>query len=184
MADIKKMFHQVMVNQRDRDALRFIWKSNRDENFQHIQINVHLFGKADPPCCCIWALNKTASDKIIKIASPTEEAITNNFYMDDYLYLFHTVKDAIKVPNDITNALSEGGFHLTKWVSNDQQILKALPSQEVSSTLINLDFDDISIERALGIIWNPGTDALQIKVIAKDIPITKRGILMISGTMT
>ena len=88
------------------------------------------------------------------------------------------------MPNDITNALSEGGFHLTKWVSNDQQILKALPSQEVSSTLINLDFDDISIERALGIIWNPGTDALQIKVIAKDIPITKRGILMISGTMT
>ena len=33
--------------------------------------------------------------------------------------------------------------------------LKGL-TQEVSSTLINLDFDDISIERALGILWNPG----------------------------
>ena len=82
----------------------------------------------------------------------------------------------MKVSNDVTNALSEGGFLLTKWVSNDQQILKALPSQEVSSTLINLDFDDISIERALGILWNPGTDVLQIKVTAKDVPLTKRGI--------
>ena len=35
MADIDKMFHQLMVNQRDRDTLRFIWRSNRDENFQN-----------------------------------------------------------------------------------------------------------------------------------------------------
>ena len=97
--------------------------------------------------------------------------------MDDYLDSFHTVQEAIKVSNDVTNALSEGGFHLTKWVSKDQQILKALPSQEVSSTLINLDFDDISIEGALGILGNPGTDALQIKVTAKDVALTKRGIL-------
>ena len=97
--------------------------------------------------------------------------------MDDYLDSFHTVQEAIKISNDVANALSEGEFHLKKWVSNDQQILKALPSQEVSSTLINLDFDDISIERALGILWNPGTDALQIKATAKDVPLTKRGIL-------
>ena len=55
--------------------------------------------------------------------------------------------------NNVTNALSEGGFCLTKWVTNDQQILKALSSQEVSSKLINLYFDDISIERALGILY-------------------------------
>ena len=59
------MFHHVMVNQRDRDALRFIWRNNRDENFQDIQMNVPLFGKVNSPCYCIWALNKTASDKSI-----------------------------------------------------------------------------------------------------------------------
>ena len=65
--------------------------------------------------------------------------------MDDYLDSFHTVQEEIKVSNDVTNALSKGGFRQTQWVSNDQQILKTLPSQEVSSKLINLDFDDISI---------------------------------------
>ena len=59
-----------------------------------------------------------------------------------------------------------------QWPTN----LKGL-TQEVSLTLIKLDFDDISIERALGILWNPGTDPLQIKVTAKDAPLTKRGIL-------
>ena len=34
MVDIEKIFHQVMVNQTD--SLRFIWRSNRDENFQDI----------------------------------------------------------------------------------------------------------------------------------------------------
>ena len=103
--------------------------------------------------------------------------------MDDYLDSFHAVQETIKVSNDVINALSEGGFRLTKWVSNDQQILKALPSQEVSSTLINLDFDDISIERALGFLWNPGTDVLQIKVTAKDVPLTKRGILSYTSSI-
>ena len=140
-------------------------------------MNVHMFGKVDLPCCSIWALNKTASDNIAKTVSRTEEVITDSFYMDDYLDSFYTVQEAIKVLNDVTNALSEEGFRLAKWASNDQQILKAIPSQEVSSTLINLDFDDISIERALGILWNPGTDALQIKATAKDVPLTKRGIL-------
>ena len=81
--------------------------------------------------------------------------------MDDYFDSFHTVQEAIKVSTDVINALSEEGFRLTKWISNDQQISQALPSQEVSSTLINLDFDDISIERALEILWNPGTNASQ-----------------------
>ena len=46
--------------------------------------------------------------------------------MDDYLDSFHTVQEAIKISNDVANALSDGGFHLKKWASNNQQILKAL----------------------------------------------------------
>ena len=77
-------------------------------------MNVKLFGKVNSPCCCIWALNKTVSDNIVKIISRAEEAITDNFYMDDYLDSFHTVQEAIKVSNVVANVLSEGGFHLTK----------------------------------------------------------------------
>ena len=62
-------------------------------------------------------------------------------------------------------------------------MLKAFPSKEVSLSLINLDFDDIWIERALRILWNPGTNALQIKVTTKDVPLTKRGILSYTSSI-
>ena len=104
-----------------------------------------MFGKVDSPCCCIWSLNKTASDNIVKIVNRADEAITGNCYMDDYLDSFYTVQEAIKLSNDVTNTLSERGFRLVKRVTNDQQILKALPSEEIPPILINLDFDDISI---------------------------------------
>ena len=47
--------------------------------------------------------------------------------MDDYLDSFHTVQETIKVSNNVTNVLNEGGFGLTKWVFNDKQILKQYP---------------------------------------------------------
>ena len=138
-------------------------------------MNVHLFGKVDSPCCRIWALNQTASGNIVKSVSRAKEAITDNFYVDDYLDSSHTVQEAIKVSNEVANDLSERGFRLTRWLFNDQQIVKAISSQEVSSTLINLYFDDVSIERSLGILWNPGTDVLQITT--KYVSLNKRGIL-------
>ena len=117
------MFYQVMVKQRGRDALRFVWRRNRDEKFQDTQMNVQFFGKVDSPGCCIWVLNKTISHNIVKIAISAKESITDNFYIDDYLDSFHTLQEAIKVLNDVTNVLSAEGFRLTKWISNNQQIL-------------------------------------------------------------
>ena len=100
--------------------------------------------------CCILAINKTA------IVHSTEEVI-NDFYIDDYQDSFYTVQKTIKILNDVTNTLRRGGFCLAKWVYNEQQILKALPSQLVSSRLVNRDFDDISHKTQVGILWNPGT---------------------------
>ena len=95
-------------------------------------MNVHLFGKVVSPYCCIWTLNKTASDNVINIIDRAKEAINNNFYMDDHLNSFHDINEVMKVSNDVTGALKEEGFCLTKWISNDQHILEKLPSQELS----------------------------------------------------
>ena len=111
------MFDQVMVDLRDRETLRFVWRSNIDEKFQDIQKNVHLFEKFDSPCHRIWALNKTASDNIVKIVSCAEEAITDSFQVGIQRPANHKVLTISKTP----------------------------------STLFNLNFDGISIERALGI---------------------------------
>ena len=62
-------------------------------------------------------------------------------------------------------------------MSNSKHILKTLPPAERSPKFLNLDLNDIPIERALGIIWHPQEDILQIKAINKDSKLTKQELL-------
>ena len=143
-------------------------------------MNFHLFGKVDSPCSCFYALKKTATDSITNIIARTKEAITENLYTDDYLDSFCTQSEAMEISQQIMAVLKEGGFQLIKWTSNDSQILETLPLSEISTASINLDLDGTSIERALGILWNPKMDTLQIKNSDREIPMTKIGILALS----
>ena len=90
MANIEKMFHQVLVREQDREALRFVWRTNKKEQFRDMRMDIHPFGKADSPCCCLWALKKTATDSITNIIARAKKAqkSTENVYMDDYLDSF------------------------------------------------------------------------------------------------
>ena len=98
-----------MVNPRTKGVLRFNCRSNnKDENFEDIPANVHLFGKVDTHCCCIWALRKTSSNSIVKIVYRAEEVITESFQMDDYLDSFHTVWKAVNMLNNVTKCPKGG----------------------------------------------------------------------------
>ena len=48
---------------------------------------------------------------------------------------------------------------------------------EVSSKIVKLEPGEIPTERALGSLWNPLNDLLQIKAVNKTLPTSKRGIL-------
>ena len=55
------------------------------------------------------------------------------------------------------------GFHLHKWISNDYEILLSLPNSEISSKVVDLELNDLPIEWALGLLWDPQKDILQSK---------------------
>ena len=54
--------------------------------------------------------------------------------------------------------LQKGGFKLTKWLSNDREVLTAIPEGERASSVVNLDVDDLPTETALGLKWNVEED--------------------------
>ena len=97
MADIEKKFHQVLVRDQDRGALRFVWCTSKKEQLRDIQMNVDSFGKVGSPCCYLWALKKTATDSITNIIARAKEAITEKFCMDDYLDSFNTQSEAMEI---------------------------------------------------------------------------------------
>ena len=107
--------------------------------------------------------------------------------MDDYLDSFSSLERAVSAIVDGIQLLKSSGFNLTKFVSNNQEILNYI-TQELQSEnkLANLDLNQTAIEKTLwdivGILWDLEQDVLQIKVINKEAPNTKRGILSFASS--
>ena len=89
MSDIQQMFHQVLTNQDDQQALRFLWRDNPNQAFQDYAMTVHVFGKADSPCCANWALKRTTLDQKDSVRKNVIHAVLYKCYMDDYLDSFN-----------------------------------------------------------------------------------------------
>ena len=83
----------------------------------------------------------------------------NNFYVDDCLKSLPTKEEAISLVTELPELLSRGGFRLTKWVSNEKEVVSQVPISERAST-VNLDLDQLpkeslggSVERWRRYLW-------------------------------
>ena len=184
MADIEAMFYQVHVDEKDRDFLRFLWWPEGDisKPLGVYRMKVHLFGAVSSPSIANFALRQTADDKQ-RHYSEVMKTIKTNFYVDDCLRSVATADQAIKLVKDLTEACSQGGFTLTKWVSNNCEVLASIPVHHRAKAVKELDLDkeklkeQIPVEPALGIHWNTHSDTFSFKVTVTSRPATRRGIL-------
>ena len=183
-ADIKAMFHQVRVPEKDRDSLRFLWTDDihSDADPYVMQMLVHIFGAKDSPCCANYAVKRTARDYQHLFDPLTFETALRAFYVDDLLKSTHTVATAILLAKELIAMLECGGFYLTKFMSNSREILDALPASRVSPKL-KLDFDTEDVQRALGISWDINSDTFTFSPKLIDAPFTKRGIVRVTCSL-
>ena len=126
MSDIEQMYHQVNLKESDQDALRFVWKNTNEEEIEDHKKTVHIFGKTDSPCIANWVIKQTASDQSNEYSVDVINTIHENFYMDDYLECFSSEERAIDTIQKVISILSNDGFRLTKWLSNNKNILKSV----------------------------------------------------------
>lgn len=187
MADIKSMFYQVSVPQKDRDYLRFLWwpDGNLQNDPAEYRMTVHLFGANSSPSCANFALQRTVRDNCKDYLEATQQTVLQNFYVDDCLKSAATEEELVKVAHEVKSLCAKGGFELTKFVSNSIELLESLPVEHRGKNVKELDLcrDSLPVEKALGINWNIEKDTLTIAVKAKERPLTKRGLLSTIGAM-
>ena len=72
-----------------------------------------------------------------------------------------------------------GGLRLHKFVSNVKEVIQHVQQEERASDLKEVDIvtEKLPIERALGIHWCIESDTFQFRIVMKDHPLTRRGIL-------
>ena len=100
-----KCFTKFLVENKDRDVLRFLWRDNYIDPIEDYRVNVHLFGKVDSPSIADWAIKKTAADQSHSFDQISIKTIESDFYMGDFLSSFHEISVSIKVCLDVINVL-------------------------------------------------------------------------------
>ena len=90
-------------------------------------MTAHVFGGSSSPSCSNFALRKTALDNEELYGKNVATILERNFYVDDMLKSFSTAEEAITVIQQVKDLCSNGGFNLTKFISNNTTVLKLIP---------------------------------------------------------
>ncbi|XP_077978095.1 uncharacterized protein LOC144433628 [Glandiceps talaboti] len=180
MCDIERMFHQFLVNEEDRNYLRFLWWENGDTSIEpkEYRMKVHLFGAASSPGCANYGLKYLANQNEREFPLGAS-FIKKNFYVDDGLISADSVNEATALVKEAQKVCAKGGLHLHKFISNSREVMETIPTRERAAGVkdVDLSYDNLPIERALGIQWCVETDTFKFHIQAKDQPPTRRGIL-------
>ena len=154
IADINKMFYQVLVPEEDRNYLGFLWWENGDLSLQPetFRMNVHLFGASSSPSIASFALQQTGRDNAQKFDASIIENIFNNFYVDDHLKSSNNEFELANQAKLTKELCAKGGFNLDKFVSNSKIVLGNVEAEE------NLE----RIVKVLGLDWDREQDKLLV----------------------
>ena len=162
IGDLKEMFLQVILPERDRDFHKFIWfDENRNKKFYRFK--VHCFGNRSSPAVAIFAIKHHA--ELHKDQYPRAvETILESTIVDDNCDSVETREDALKLISDLRTLYSTAGMEIRKWASNDKEIMANMSDEDKATNVVfSYDFEPDSNMpkiKALGIIWIAEPDIL------------------------
>lgn len=175
VADIQKMYRQVMVDPRDREYQKILWRENPSETLKCYRLNTVTYGTAPASFLAVRSLQQAASD-YEGLYPQAADIIQNDFYMDDLLTGAQSLEDAVRLKCEITKILNAACFPLQKWRSNENSFFNNTEPENHDTYFIS-DSDTNNI-KTLGLIWNPTDDSFRYSLqIDYSRPITKRTML-------
>lgn len=179
MADVEAMYYQVKVSEEDRDALRFLWVDEEGREVVY-RMNAHIFGGIWCACIATYAMRRTLEDQQVEDEF-VRDVVRRSFYVDDCLRSVTSIEDAKKVTKEVKEVLKKGGFNLTKFVTNKEEILEEISMED--RAVEAREFDRKVVSKALGVSWDVKEDVFKVKVEVKEKEVTRRSMLSTIASM-
>lgn len=180
IADVTKMFRQVMIDPSQWDLQRIFWRENPDLPLKEYCLTTVTYGMASSVFNSVRAMIQCARDN--RTNHPlAAKAIEECFYIDDGLMGAASIAEAIQLAKQVDIVLKSGGFVLRNWASNCRELVTAM-SAEINSGTIELNDDKETNEtKVLGLKWLTENDEMAISVNTDGIldANTKRKMLSI-----
>uniref|UniRef100_A0AC34GT32 Integrase zinc-binding domain-containing protein n=1 Tax=Panagrolaimus sp. ES5 TaxID=591445 RepID=A0AC34GT32_9BILA len=170
--DIEKAFHQVFLNECDRDAVRFLWvkdptKPATGKNLIVLRFVAVPFGIISSPfilwIIIIILIQRLKNDKL-------RQMIKDNTYVDNIYLLCDDEDDAIQLFEQTRKHFLTASMNIREWLSNNSKVNDTFPSEIKQKS---------RVAKILGIQWDSQEDTLmfELKNEVQDEKWTKRKVL-------
>ncbi|XP_017875754.1 uncharacterized protein LOC108622406 [Ceratina calcarata] len=156
VADIEKMFRQILVAPEDRRYQCILWRAPKTEQLTAFELNTVTYGTACAPYLSMRTLLELVREEGAEfpLAVPV---IEKDVYIDDVFISAPDKKRVDLIRNQVCQLLQRGGFHLRKWAGNSADLLRNIPISEHSHAVDLSLFEDSEL-KVLGLRWVPSAD--------------------------
>ena len=205
-ADIQKAFHQISINESDRDFLRFLWFDDihkAEPSVIQLRFCRLPFGLKPSPSILGATIHKHAS--LVQEEEPHIAAILKRMYADDMTCGAETPAEAVEIFTKSKAIMKRAGFNLCKFKSNDATVLNEIAHLEAhqgskasnesvsedlqtfSQSTVGLPYNESDNKtKVLGINWDTKEDVFfydlsKLVEYSASLPPTKRSLLKIAA---
>jgi len=152
--DISGFFHNVLVDERDRQCFRFYWYWDRAMTLLRMLIFLaFIFGSSCSPTVTCYTMRRHSERMADKYSKIVCEIMRRFIYVDDLSGGSNTKQGCKQIADELEQAMKEGGFALSKWKFSHASID---PSRETE--------DRNKEQKVLGIAWDMEKDTLSVAI--------------------
>ncbi|XP_053691478.1 uncharacterized protein LOC128739993 [Sabethes cyaneus] len=186
VADVEKMFRQIVIDPNDRPLQCILWRSSPTEEVATYELNTVTYGTKPAPFLATRVLQQLALDEGEHFPLAAR-AITEDTYMDDVITGSNDSTEALQLRLQLDKMMNSGGFRLRKWASNCAEVLRGIPSENLAIDVGGINLDPDPAIKTLGLTWMPNTDVFKFQFNIPPLEtyetLSKRRILSIIATL-
>ncbi|XP_076546674.1 uncharacterized protein LOC143305757 [Osmia lignaria lignaria] len=158
--DIAKMYRQILIDSRDRDFQRILWRNDQTDPVKEYQLLTVTYGTTSAPYLALRFLQQLNQDAGFNYPDASY-VLNNQAYVDDFLFGGDSIQSLRHIRNQTIELLKRGGFSLRKWASNDSTLLSDIDPTDHGLAL-SKSLNATETVSVLGLIWNPALDSFSV----------------------